>query len=137
MTPVREHDLLAMTCIAASEEGEGRWAVLADRPALERYQTLYNEERRTTLAPAWESLLRRASVAVLEREGCIVAVVKRTADTTRYATMGGTWKDPPTEDAVWPSASPPSLSVNCSATVRPSTSSPTTTTSPPSPSTAR
>jgi predicted GNAT family acetyltransferase len=83
-----------MACFTAPGKGEGRWAVPADRPALERYQALYNDERRTTLAPDWESLLHRAAVAVLERDGRIVAVVKRTADTARYATIGGTWTDP-------------------------------------------
>jgi ribosomal protein S18 acetylase RimI-like enzyme len=92
--PVREHDLLAMACSTAPGDGEGRWAVPADRPALERYQALYNDERRTSLAPDWEPLLRRAAVAVLERDGRIVSVVKRTADTARYATIGGTWTDP-------------------------------------------
>ena len=91
---VREHDLLAMACSAAPADGQGRWAVPADRPALERYQALYNDERHTTLAPDWDSLLRRPAVAVLERDGRIVAVVKRTADTARYATIGGTWTDP-------------------------------------------
>jgi ribosomal protein S18 acetylase RimI-like enzyme len=91
---VREHDLLAMTCNRAVGEGEGRWATAADRPALERYQRLYNEERRTALAPNWDVLLDRAAVAVLERDGRVVAVVKRTADTARYATIGGTWTDP-------------------------------------------
>ena len=94
MTPVREHDLLAMACRTPPGAGEGRWATLADQPALERYQALYNAERRTTIAPDWDSLLRRPAVAVLERDGRIVAVVKRTADTARYATIGGTWTDP-------------------------------------------
>lgn len=92
--PVREHDLLVMLCTTSQGDGEGRWAVPADRPALKQYQALYNEERRTTLAPDWELLLHRAAVAVLERDGRIVAVVKRTADTARYATIGGTWTNP-------------------------------------------
>jgi ribosomal protein S18 acetylase RimI-like enzyme len=92
--PVREHDLLAMACSIAPGSGEGRWAVPADQPALERYQALYNDERRTTLAPDWEPLLHRAAVAILEHDGRIVSVVKRTADTARYATIGGTWTDP-------------------------------------------
>jgi ribosomal protein S18 acetylase RimI-like enzyme len=94
MVPVRQHDLLAMVCSKAPAGAEGRWATRTDQPALERYQTLYNRERRTTIAPDWESLLRRPAVAVLERDGNIVAVVKRTADTARYATIGGTWTDP-------------------------------------------
>jgi len=92
--PVREHDLLAMVCRRPAAGADGRWATPADRPALERYQTLYNEERRTTIAPDWDSLLARQTVAVLEAEGRLVAVVKRTTDTARYATIGGTWTDP-------------------------------------------
>jgi ribosomal protein S18 acetylase RimI-like enzyme len=94
MVPVRQHDLLAMVCSTPPGGAEGRWATRTDQPALERYQTLYNQERRTIVAPDWESLLRRPAVAVLERDGNIVAVVKRTADTARYATIGGTWTDP-------------------------------------------
>jgi len=92
---VREHDLLAMACHQPPEGGEGRWATAAvDRPALERYQAAYNQERGTTTAPDWDTLLRRPAVAVLEADGSVVAVVKRTADTARYATIGGTWTDP-------------------------------------------
>lgn len=90
----REHDLLAMACHKPPEGGEGRWAGASDRPALERYQAAYNEERRTTTAPDWSALLRRPAVAVLEEDGRLVAVVKRTGDTTRYATIGGTWTEP-------------------------------------------
>jgi ribosomal protein S18 acetylase RimI-like enzyme len=92
--PVREHDLLAMACRKPLGVGEGRWATLADRSALLRYQDLYNQERRTTISPDWDSVLRRPAIAVLEQNGRIVAVVKRTVDTARYATIGGTWTDP-------------------------------------------
>jgi len=92
--PRREHDLLVMTCRQPPDGGDGGWATLADRPALERYQALYNHERRTAIAPDWDALLRRPAVAILEDEGRMVAVVKRTADTARYATIGGTWTDP-------------------------------------------
>ena len=94
VAPVREHDLLAMVCSRPSAGGEGRWAREADRPALERYQELYNAERRTAITPDWGRVLERRTVAVLEEAGRIVAVVKRTADTARYATLGGTWTDP-------------------------------------------
>jgi ribosomal protein S18 acetylase RimI-like enzyme len=94
MAPVRQHDQLAMVCSKLPAAAEGRWATLADRLALERYQTLYNQERGTTITPDWESLLRRPAVAVLERDGRILAVVKRTADTACYGTIGGTWTDP-------------------------------------------
>jgi ribosomal protein S18 acetylase RimI-like enzyme len=90
----REHDLLAMVCRRPPEYGQGRWAMPADREALERYQAAYNRERGTTTAPDWDGLLRRPAVAVLEENGRIAAVVKRTADTARYATIGGTWTDP-------------------------------------------
>jgi ribosomal protein S18 acetylase RimI-like enzyme len=92
--PRREHDLLALTCRQLPDGGDGRWATLADRPGLERYEVLYNHERRTTVASDWDTLLRRPAVAILEDEGRIVAVVKRTADTARYATIAGTWTDP-------------------------------------------
>jgi ribosomal protein S18 acetylase RimI-like enzyme len=93
-TITRHHDLLVMVCRATPGPGEGRWASPADRPALERYQAAYNEERLTTTAPDWDRLTSRPSVAVLERDGRIVAFVKRTADAARYATIGGTWTDP-------------------------------------------
>jgi predicted GNAT family acetyltransferase len=91
---VREHDLLAMACRTAHGTAEGRWATPADREALQRYQAAYNEERGTTTAPDWSVLLSRSAVAVLDDSGRIAAVVKRTADTARYATIGGTWTDP-------------------------------------------
>jgi ribosomal protein S18 acetylase RimI-like enzyme len=90
----REHDLLAMVCRRPPEPSQGRWATPGDRDALERYQAAYNQERNTTTAPDWDSLLRRPAVAVLEGSGGIAAVVKRTGDTARYATIGGTWTDP-------------------------------------------
>jgi ribosomal protein S18 acetylase RimI-like enzyme len=90
----REHDLLAMLCREAPKGRDGRWATSADRAALERYQVAYNEERRTSITPDWDELLGRPAVAVLEDGGRIVAVVKRTADTMRYATIGGTWTEP-------------------------------------------
>ncbi len=98
----REHDLLAMTCRAAPRpaslrhaplHNDARWATPADREALERYQAAYNQERGTTIAPDWDAFLSRPTVAVLEDNGTIVAVVKRTADTARCATIGGTWTD--------------------------------------------
>jgi hypothetical protein len=91
VTITREHDLLVMACRTAPTGGGGRWATHRDRQSLERYQAAYNEERGTTTAPNWDALLGRPAVAVLERSGRIVAVVKRTADTVRYATIGGTW----------------------------------------------
>lgn len=94
VVPFREHDQLAMVCRTPLAGGEGRWATPADRPALERYQALYNEERRTTIAPDWDTALQHRTIAVLESDGRIVAAVKRTADTARYATIGGTWTDP-------------------------------------------
>lgn len=90
----REHDLLAMECEAPVAAGEGRWATPADRKSLERYQAAYNKERGTMTTPDWDALLTRHTVAVLEHDNRVVAVVKRTADTARYATIGGTWTDP-------------------------------------------
>lgn len=94
VTVVRQHDLLVMVCRTPPGSGEGRWASPADRPALEAYQAAYNEERGTAIAPDWDAVTSRPSIAVLEEAGRIVAVVKRTADTAGYATMGGTWTDP-------------------------------------------
>ena len=90
----REHDLLAMACDKPPGGAAGRWADMSDHPALERYQAAYNEERRTATAPDWSAILSRRAVAVLEEDGRLVAVVKRTGDTTRYATIGGTWTAP-------------------------------------------
>jgi ribosomal protein S18 acetylase RimI-like enzyme len=90
----REHNLLAMACRKPPDGGEGRWAGPSDRSALERYQTAYNDERATTTSPDWSALLSRPTVAVLEEEGRVVSVIKRTADTARYATIGGTWTEP-------------------------------------------
>ena len=90
----REHDQLAMACSAPVLSGDGRWATPSDRRALEEYQAAYNRERRTTTAPDWEALLARRSVAVLDVDGRVAAVIKRTGDTGRYATIGGTWTDP-------------------------------------------
>jgi ribosomal protein S18 acetylase RimI-like enzyme len=94
LAPWREHDQLVMVCREAPPGGAGRWATAADLPALERYQTLYNAERRTNLAPDWDRLLRRPAIAVLDHDGQIVAAVKRTADTRRYATVANVWTDP-------------------------------------------
>ncbi len=91
---MREHDQLAMACSAPPPGAEGRWAGLDDREALERYQAAYNPERRTSIHPDWAALLSRPAVAVLERDGAIAAVIKRTADTARYATVGGTFTVP-------------------------------------------
>ena len=90
----REHDLFAMACTEPVVAGDGRWATPSDRRALQEYQTAYNKERGTSTAPDWAALLTRPSIAVLEVEGRIVAVVKRTGITGRYATIGGTWTHP-------------------------------------------
>ena len=94
LAPWREHDQLVMVCREAPRGGAGRWATAADRPALERYQTLYNAERRTNLVPDWDRLLQRPAIAVFVHDGQIVAAVKRTADTARYATIANIWTDP-------------------------------------------
>jgi len=90
----REHDQLAVVCTAPLAAGEGRWATPNDREALDGYQAAYNRERGTATAPDWDALLTRRMVAVLEDDGRIVAVLKRTGDTGRYATIGGTWAHP-------------------------------------------
>lgn len=90
----REHDLWVMTCQTAPTGPEGRWATHTDREQLEHYQGAYNEERHTATVTDWDALVDRRAVAVLERSGRIVAVVKGTADAARYATIGGTWTEP-------------------------------------------
>ena len=90
----REHDLLAMACTEPVVAGAGRWATPSDREALEEYQDLYNEERSTATAPDWAAVLSRRSVAVLDVDGRIVAVVKRNGYAGHYATIGGTWTRP-------------------------------------------
>lgn len=90
----REHDLLAMVCRTRTARGDGRWATPADREALERYQLAYEAERGTSLTADWNMLLSRPSVAVLEDDGRVVAAVRRTADTTNYATIANIWTDP-------------------------------------------
>jgi hypothetical protein len=99
--PSREHDLLAMACRKIPGGAEGRWATLDDRPALECYQQRYNEERRTTVTPDWSSVLRRRAVAVLERDGQIVASssAPRTPPATRPSAERG--PTPRGGDVVW------------------------------------
>lgn len=89
----RHHRLLSMTCVQA-EGGQGRWATDADVPMLEEYQRLYNAERRTTTQARWNDALARKQVAVLEDGGRIVAVVKRSGETARYACIGETFTFP-------------------------------------------
>ena len=132
VVPVREHDLLAMACHKPPGNGEGRWATPTDRPTLEQYQTLYNAERRTTIAPDWDNLLRRRSVAVLERGGRngppTPPALPRSEEPGRIPRAAG---------AAWRSESPHSSSANCCANVPLYTSWSMTTTCPPSPSTGR
>jgi predicted GNAT family acetyltransferase len=82
-----------MTCLHASG-GEGRWATEKDVPTLAHYQTLYNAERQTASQPNWVDSVSRRQVAVLDENGTIVAVVKRTGETARYACIGGTFTFP-------------------------------------------
>jgi predicted GNAT family acetyltransferase len=88
---VREHKLLAMGCSEILKSIDGRWASLRDLITLQRYQDSYNLERKTSIRPNWENLLTNKQVAVLERDGHIVSVVKRCGMTARYACIGGTF----------------------------------------------
>jgi predicted GNAT family acetyltransferase len=88
---VREHKLLAMRCSKTFNNIDGRWASLADIDTLQCYQNAYNSERKTSIQPNWENLLTNRQVAVLERDGHIVSVIKRCGMTTRYACIGGTF----------------------------------------------
>lgn len=92
-TITRHHRLLSMTALHAVG-GEGRWATTADTPTLAEYQVLYNAERHTATQPNWVDAIARKQVAVLEHEGRIVAVVKRSGETARYACIGGTFTFP-------------------------------------------
>jgi GNAT superfamily N-acetyltransferase len=92
-TITRHHRLLAMTASFA-KGGKGRWATPADVDRLIEYQALYNAERRTTTAPRWEDVIKRRQIAVLEDEGRIAAVVKRSGETARYACIGDTFTFP-------------------------------------------
>ncbi len=89
----RRHRLLAMTSSHVAG-GQGRWATADDIETLERYQALYNAERRTATQPDWTDVLARRQVAVLEDQGRIVAVVRRSGETARYACIGGTFTFP-------------------------------------------
>ena len=89
----RHHRLLSMTALHAVG-GEGRWAAAQDIPALMQYQTLYNAERHMTGDPNWDDFIARKQIAVLEENGRIVAVVKRSGETARYACIGDTFTFP-------------------------------------------
>lgn len=89
----RHHRLLAMTSLHVAG-GQGRWASEEDIETLRDYQARYNVERQTDTAPDWADVLARKQVAVLEDQGRVVAVVRRSGETARYACIGGTYTFP-------------------------------------------
>ena len=89
----RHHRLLAMTC-ARAEGGEGRWAASEDLATLRIYQDAYNSERRTANATNWTDAVATRQVAVLDHDGRVASVVKRSGETARYACIGGTFTFP-------------------------------------------
>lgn len=74
----REYDQAVMICTQPVGAGEGRWAVPEDKPALQRYAEAYLAERRAgSLDYPWDDWIRQRRVAVLERNGEIVAIVRQ------------------------------------------------------------
>lgn len=90
----REHRLLAMVATRPPPGPAGRWAEPRDIPALEAYQRIYNEERRGNAAPDWPAQVAARQVAVLEHGGRVVAALRRSGETARYACIGGTFTFP-------------------------------------------
>lgn len=73
----QEYDQLVMTCTQSLLNGEGRWALLQDKPALIAYEQEYIKERGDGNPNRdWESLIKKRQVAVLEDSGQIVSVVR-------------------------------------------------------------
>ena len=82
----REYDQLVMTCTQAPSGGEGRWAKTEDKEWLQAYEAAYIAERGSgSLNRNWDLLIAAKQIAVLEKNGEIVSVVKRGRDTAKYA----------------------------------------------------
>ena len=82
----REYDQLVMTCTQAPSGGEGRWAKLEDKEWLQAYEAVYIAERGSgSLNRNWDVLIATKQIAVLEKNGEIISVVKRGRDTAKYA----------------------------------------------------
>jgi len=90
----REYNPFVMTCTQVADEGEGRWALPRDKPALQAYAEAYRAERGNgSLNQNWDDLIQRQQVAVLEQNGDIVSVVKR-ATTLQHGIVVGTFTFP-------------------------------------------
>lgn len=88
---IREYAQWAMTCSHSFQEASGRFAVLSDIPRLIEYQNLYNQERSVNEVPHWEILIGQQKIAVYEKEGKIVSIVKFGIETNHVVTIGGTY----------------------------------------------
>ncbi len=82
----REYDQIVMICTEVPNGGEGRWAKPEDKEWLQAYEAAYIAERGSgSLNRNWDLLIAAKQIAVLEKNGEIVSVVKRGRDTTKYA----------------------------------------------------
>ena len=82
----REYNQLVMICTQAPSCGEGRWAKPEDKEYLQAYEAAYIAERGSgSLNRNWDLLIAAKQIAVLEKNGEIVSVVKRGRDTAKYA----------------------------------------------------
>lgn len=76
----REYDQEVLLCTQPpdGESRAGRWAVPQDKPALQAYAAAYLAERGSgSLDYPWDQWIQQRRVAVLEHQGQIVAVVRR------------------------------------------------------------
>jgi GNAT superfamily N-acetyltransferase len=74
----REFDQQVLICADSPKEGAGRWATSQDKPALQAYATAYLAERGSgSLDYPWDTWIQQRRIAVLERDGQIVSVVRR------------------------------------------------------------
>ena len=92
---VREHDQLVMVCTATSVDGEGRWATDNDIAALRELSAAFDRERMTDAATRdLEAAVAVGHVAVLERQGSIVATARWRPATPRYTVVWGSFTVP-------------------------------------------
>jgi len=90
----REHNPLVMICTQAPGGGVGRWALPQDKLALQAYAEAYRAERGSgSVTQNWDELIRQKRVAVLEQDGEIISVVKRSS-TFEHGIVVGTFTFP-------------------------------------------
>ncbi|MBW4523572.1 MAG: GNAT family N-acetyltransferase [Phormidium tanganyikae FI6-MK23] len=75
----RDYDQAVLICTEPPEGGEGRWATSQDKPALQAYQAYLIERGTGRLEHPGDDWIQQRRIAVLEREGQIVAVVRQGA----------------------------------------------------------